>query len=88
MSANQSKKSKKNKSAVEQVIQKEEEYQSKKTAKAPVIKKAQKQVIPEWYVQDAKTEESAAYEKKDAAMQVEEDEEVNQLISEIKELCQ
>lgn len=68
---------KENVRSVSDAIQKEEEYQSKKTAKAPVIKKAQKQVIPEWYDPARETPK-----------ETEEDEEVNQLISEIKELCQ
>lgn len=78
--------------SVSDAIQKEEEYQSKKTAKAPADqrrpKATKKEIVPEWFEQDAKTEESAAYEKQDAAMQVEENEEGKQLLSDILEMCQ
>ena len=67
---------KENVRSVSDAIQKEEEFQSKKTAKAPATK-TQKKVIPEWY--DPAGE---------APKETEEDEEVSQILSEIKELCQ
>lgn len=67
---------KENVRSVSDAIQKEEEFQRKKTTKAPATK-TQKKVIPEWYVPAEETPK-----------ETEEDEEVSQILSEIKELCQ